>query len=230
MTDWSKPTTASTYSNYTTELANRDASLAVGMDSALVSDTNVLTNTVRWNSTNKNWERWNGAAWGALAATYGISISGNALTSSSCSGNAATATNGVPAGTIIDFGGTSAPSGYLACPLSAGGAQVISRTTYAALFSAIGTTWGAGDGSTTFGMPWFAADMVGVQASANVGTSTHGALLAHTHALSNGSSVNPGGSVDDCIATSATHTAVTQSTGGTDNLAAGARVLKCVKT
>ncbi len=80
MTDWSKPTTADTYTNYTTYLINRDASLAVGMDSALVSDTNVLTNTVRWNSTNKNWERWNGAAWGALAATYGISISGSAAT------------------------------------------------------------------------------------------------------------------------------------------------------
>lgn len=80
MTDWSKPTTASTYTNYTMELSNRDASLAVGMDSALVSDTNVLTNTVRWNSANKNWERWNGSAWTALTATYGISISGSAPT------------------------------------------------------------------------------------------------------------------------------------------------------
>ena len=53
-----------------------------------------------------------------------------------------------PAGTLIDFAGTSAPSGYLACDGSA-----VSRTTYAALFAAISTIWGAGDGSTTFNLP-----------------------------------------------------------------------------
>lgn len=41
-----------------------------------------------------------------------------------------------------------APNGYLACD-----GQAVSRTTYAALFAAIGTTWGAGDGSTTFNVP-----------------------------------------------------------------------------
>ena len=51
-------------------------------------------------------------------------------------------------GFIKDFAGTSAPTGYLACDGSA-----VSRTTYAALFSAIGTTWGTGDGSTTFNVP-----------------------------------------------------------------------------
>lgn len=54
----------------------------------------------------------------------------------------------VPAGTILDFGGTSAPNGYLACDGSA-----VSRTTYARLFGAIGTTWGVGNGSTTFNVP-----------------------------------------------------------------------------
>jgi len=51
-------------------------------------------------------------------------------------------------GTIIAFGGGSTPTGYLEC----NGANV-SRSTYAALFSAVGTTWGAGDGSTTFTLP-----------------------------------------------------------------------------
>lgn len=54
----------------------------------------------------------------------------------------------VPAGTVLDFAGSSAPSGYLSCDGSA-----ISRTTYARLFEAIGTTWGTGDGSTTFNLP-----------------------------------------------------------------------------
>lgn len=56
--------------------------------------------------------------------------------------------NILPAGLILPFGNTSAPTGYLACDGSA-----VSRTTYATLFAAIGTTWGAGDGSSTFNVP-----------------------------------------------------------------------------
>lgn len=55
---------------------------------------------------------------------------------------------GSPAGIIMAFGGTAAPTGFLACDGSA-----VSRTTYADLFTAIGTTWGAGNGSTTFNVP-----------------------------------------------------------------------------
>lgn len=51
-------------------------------------------------------------------------------------------------GTVLAYAGSSLPSGYLACDGSD-----VSRITFAALFSAIGTTWGAGDGSTTFTLP-----------------------------------------------------------------------------
>lgn len=54
----------------------------------------------------------------------------------------------VPAGTISAFAGATAPNGYLLCDGSA-----ISRTTYANLFSAIGTAFGNGNGSTTFNIP-----------------------------------------------------------------------------
>ena len=54
-----------------------------------------------------------------------------------------------PIGTVIDFAGTSPPDSYLDI---AGGPEV-SRTTYAPLFAIIGTTWGVGDGSTTFNLP-----------------------------------------------------------------------------
>lgn len=54
----------------------------------------------------------------------------------------------VPAGAVMPYAGSSAPSGWL---FAAG--QTVSRTTYAALFGAIGTTYGAGDGSTTFNLP-----------------------------------------------------------------------------
>jgi microcystin-dependent protein len=54
----------------------------------------------------------------------------------------------VPSGSMLDFAGTVAPTGWLLCDGSA-----VSRTTYARLFSAISTNWGVGDGSTTFNLP-----------------------------------------------------------------------------
>ena len=54
----------------------------------------------------------------------------------------------VPPGTIIHYAGRTVPSGWLIC----NGARV-SRKDYAALFAAIGTIYGTGDGSTTFGLP-----------------------------------------------------------------------------
>lgn len=55
-----------------------------------------------------------------------------------------------PAGRIEQYGGASAPTGWLECDGSA-----VNRTTYARLFTAISTTWGVGDASTTFNLPDF---------------------------------------------------------------------------
>jgi microcystin-dependent protein len=54
----------------------------------------------------------------------------------------------VPTGTILEWAGTTTPAGFLVCDGSA-----VSRTTFADLFAAIGTTYGAGNGSTTFNLP-----------------------------------------------------------------------------
>ena len=54
----------------------------------------------------------------------------------------------MPAGMLFPFAGASAPTGYLLCH-----GQAVSRTTYADLFTAIGTTYGTGDGSSTFNLP-----------------------------------------------------------------------------
>lgn len=56
----------------------------------------------------------------------------------------------MPTGSIISYGGTSAPSGWLLCDGSA-----VSRTTYADLFALIAETAGQGDNSTTFNVPDF---------------------------------------------------------------------------
>ena len=55
--------------------------------------------------------------------------------------------DGVPLATIFDYWGATPPDKYLLCY-----GQAISRTTYSALFSAISTTYGVGDGTTTFNL------------------------------------------------------------------------------
>jgi microcystin-dependent protein len=81
----------------------------------------------------------------------------------------------MPSGVVLPFGGTAAPTGWLLCDGSP-----ISRTTYSALFSAIGTTHGTGDGVNTFNLP----DMRGVfpRGAGTNGTSNYGGVTGHTPA------------------------------------------------
>lgn len=58
------------------------------------------------------------------------------------------AVSSIPAGVVNPFAGSSAPTGWLLCA-----GQAVSRSTYAALFAVISTTYGVGDGSTTFNLP-----------------------------------------------------------------------------
>jgi len=55
---------------------------------------------------------------------------------------------GVPVGSIMPYGGASAPIGWLLCQ-----GQAVNRATYSSLFAILGTAYGAGDGSTTFNLP-----------------------------------------------------------------------------
>jgi microcystin-dependent protein len=77
----------------------------------------------------------------------------------------------------------STPSGWLAC----NGANV-SRTTYSALFAVVGTTWGAGDGSTTFTLPnllnRFPVGAGDTYALAATGGSADAIVVSHTHTYS----------------------------------------------
>ena len=80
----------------------------------------------------------------------GDPIPATALSGQVASANIDTTVTGflVPTGAVIPYAGASAPTGWLLCY-----GQAVSRTTYAALFSAISTTYGVGDGSTTFNLP-----------------------------------------------------------------------------
>jgi microcystin-dependent protein len=77
-------------------------------------------------------------------------------------GTVAGAGDAILKGSIVAYAGSSVPTGYLSCDGSA-----VSRSTYADLYSAIGTTWGAGDGSSTFNVPDLRAMFLR-------GTGTHG--------------------------------------------------------
>ena len=76
---------------------------------------------------------------------------------------------GVNTGLIIPWCAASVPSGFLDCDGSA-----VSRTTYSALFAVIGTTYGVGDGSTTFNVPNLDDKVVkGKSPTTNLGTAVN---------------------------------------------------------
>ncbi len=64
------------------------------------------------------------------------------------SGANLTGIEGIPTATIIPWSTSSVPTGFLEC-----NGQTVSRSTYSALFAVVGTTYGAGDGSSTFLVP-----------------------------------------------------------------------------
>ena len=77
---------------------------------------------------------------------------------------------GVNTGIIIPWSDSTPPSGFLEC-----NGQEVSRSTYAALFAIIGTTYGAGNGSTTFAVPNLQDDIVVGRSPTKTLASTGGA-------------------------------------------------------
>lgn len=152
--------------------------LANGFTQLMYCDgTNVVLASIPINSSNGNVAiSGNTTMGGDLAVTGTITVGGG---------------NIIPPGVIWEYGGASAPTGWLVCDGSP-----VSRSTYAALFAVIGTSYGAGDGSTTFNLP-DRRDRFGVGAGStysrgatggatSVTTSSNG---AHDHTGSAGSTV-----------------------------------------
>ena len=84
--------------------------------------------------------------------------------------------NSVPTGSIQMWPTASAPTGYLLC---AGAA--VSRMTYATLFALIGTTFGVGDGSTTFNLPNYTNRFPYGTTVAATGGSANAVVVSHSH-------------------------------------------------
>ena len=92
---------------------------------------------------------------------------------------------GVPTASVFALATSTVPSGYLECNGAA-----VSRTTYADLFSAIGTTYGSGNGSSTFNVPDMRGEFLrgwdngrGVDDSRTLGSSQGHQLQEHTHTI-----------------------------------------------
>ena len=98
------------------------------------------------------------------------------------------------AGQVGYFASTTAPTGFLKCNGAA-----ISRAVYSGLFAAIGTTFGPGDGSTTFNVPDLRGEFLrglddgrGVDSGRSLGSSQAGQNLSHHHASPTASSSTAG--------------------------------------
>jgi microcystin-dependent protein len=149
---------------------------------------------------------------------------------------------GVPAGAVMSFAMNSAPAGWLAC----NGAAVnrTGTTGYAALFAAIGTTYGAGNGSTTFNLPDLRGYFVrGVGVAGQNGTNSDGTasgafgvkqadeFKSHQHTsgyqivTTGGYGSNNGGS----FATSTGTGTNTNAIGGTETRPKNIALLYCIK-
>jgi microcystin-dependent protein len=114
-------------------------------------------------------------------------------TLASMSGGGGATGDTLPIGAIVPYGSATAPTNWLVCDGSA-----VSRTTYSELFAVIGTTFGSGDGSTTFNLPNLKGRVpVGYNGSDNSfkpigktgGEKTHTLTIdempSHTHAPNN---------------------------------------------
>jgi len=89
-------------------------------------------------------------------------------------------TRGVVAGTILPYGSTTVPTDYLLCDGTA-----VSRTTYSDLFAVIGTSFGVGDGSTTFNVPDMRQRFVMGKAASGTGSTFAGTggNIDHVHSI-----------------------------------------------
>jgi microcystin-dependent protein len=166
----------------------------------------------------------------AAAAVTADKLASGSVTSEKLASGAA-----IAAGAVMSFAMNSVPSGWLACNGAA-----VSRSTYSSLFSAISTTYGSGDGSTTFNVPDLRGYFVRGSGTNDDGTvaGTFGAkqadeLKGHTHTVYTKfvASLPAGGTavLSDSNGSAQQTTPNTGSTGGTETRPKNIPMLYCIK-
>lgn len=128
------------------------ASLTQAELDAAFNSIETFVNTTKLDSTNLQ-SGAVGTSQLAAAAVASTNIAANAVTTTLINDGAVTRSKldsleQIPTGAVFPYSVSTAPAGWLNCDGS-----LVSRTTYATLFATIGTTFGTGDGSTTFGLP-----------------------------------------------------------------------------
>jgi microcystin-dependent protein len=151
---------------------------------------------------------------------------------------------GIPAGAVMPFAMNSAPSGWLAADGSP-----VNRTDYATLFAAIGTTHGAGNGTTTFNLPDLRGIFVRGSGSQTISGTTYNKTFAakegdafqgHAHQINASASDSPtgnGGIIDGPVGSNSNafvKDAISDGTNGTPRTASETRpaniaLLYCIK-
>lgn len=194
---------------YAITISPAPSSLVVGMKISIkAANTNTSSSTFNLN----------GLGAGSIITSDGLSLAPSYMLSGSIyeltylGGNIwqlmnPTIQSSIPPGMEGNFYGTSAPVGWLQLTgtLSPLVVQNVSRTTYAALFANIGTTWGNGDGSTTFGLPPGArvvsigsggtgTSIIGNTVGSKGGEESHVQTLAEMHNHNHGITLSGGGS------------------------------------
>ena len=165
---------------------------------------------IRYNTSLTQFEGYTGSGWGSIGSS-------------------------TPSGAVLAFAMATAPTGWLKCNGAA-----VSRTTYAALFAAIGTTFGVGDGSTTFNLPDLRGEFVrgwddgrGVDSGRGIGTYQADEIKSHDHSINSAAGgvsdkyaylnqVGGGGNLGGSYTTYAT--------GGTETRPRNVALLYCIKT
>lgn len=162
--------------------------------------------TVRFNTSLVQFEGYTGSGWGSLGG-------------------------GLPSGAVQAFAMTAVPTGWLECNGSA-----VSRTIYSALFAAIGTTFGAGDGTTTFNLPDLRGEFVrgwdngrGVDSGRTLGSSQVDGYKAHSHAIVGSSGVGGGVAVINGAAGGYSPNNITGDSGDSETRPRNVAMMYCIK-
>ena len=202
----------------------------IDMDSHKI--TNLANGTDSGDAVNKSQLDAKAPFWGNAAQEFAVSaatVGDNAVNLTQLLGY-------VSSGMVLPFAGSAAPTGWLECNGAA-----VSRTTFSALFAAIGTLWGIGDGSTTFNLPETRGEFIrgydhsrGVDSGRAIGVWQDESFKSHYHVYYTrsmtgyaGDSGSGGG-----MTTAATYdeTKITASTGGPETRPRNVAMMYIIKT
>jgi phage-related tail fiber protein len=192
-------------------------------------DTHILSGKT-WKYDGTNWSKLGLSR--TLSAPVAFSDLTNTPTTLSGYGitDGATGTSeSVPVGTVIYYSANTPPTNFI----KANG-DAVSRTTYSDLFTVIGTTYGAGDGSTTFNVPDLRGEFMrgwddsrGIDNGRAFGSAQADELKSHTHSYSRAAQNNRADGGSSSMTGYGTNT--TGATGGSETRPRNIAMLACIK-